>query len=102
MGESPADDGLFAAVDPTVNVFALANGLDLRREESSRRLEWYADGSERGVRIDPDEQGTFRIVALAWATDDPDALRSREIAAGLSEGRLAQALTTAVTTANTL
>jgi len=49
-----ADEQLLEQIDPDLNIFALANGLDLYRDRSDRPdrvLEWYRDGLLRRVRI---------------------------------------------------
>ena len=56
------------AVDRKLNVFALANGMDLHRRGDVRVLGWYRDGMERVVRIEPGEgEGTWAIRAAASA-----------------------------------
>lgn len=56
----PSGDGddrgrtIFEQIDPDLNIFALANGLDLYRDRSNRPdrvLEWYRDGMVRRARI---------------------------------------------------
>lgn len=44
----------FLDIDPELNIYALANGLDLLKNSSGRpdrTLEWYRDRMERRVRI---------------------------------------------------
>jgi hypothetical protein len=54
------------AVDRKLNVFALANGIDLTRLGDARVLAWYRDGMERGVRVEPGGgDGTWAIRATA-------------------------------------
>jgi hypothetical protein len=54
-GTGQAMDGTFEAVDPKLNVFALANGMDLTKSDDSRSLEWFTEGLERSLPIEPDE-----------------------------------------------
>ena len=65
----PGDGRLIAsmeAVDRKLNVFALANGMDLDRKGDARVLEWFRDGLERSVRVEPGEgAGTWAIRAAA-------------------------------------
>ena len=67
---SGAGDGRPAAsmeaVDRKLNVFALANGMDLDRKGDARVLEWFRDGLERSVRVEPGTgAGTWAIRAAA-------------------------------------
>lgn len=44
----------FLDIDPELNIYALANGLDLLKNDSGRpdrTLEWYRDRMERRVRL---------------------------------------------------
>lgn len=61
------------ALDPTLTMFALANGMDLVREPSVRRLEWYRDGLDRGIRLEAGPDGGLAASALAWNREDPGA-----------------------------
>lgn len=47
----------FDAVDRKLNVFALANGMDLTRQGEARVLGWYRDELERRVRVEPGAAG---------------------------------------------
>ena len=62
MGDDTRDrgveggDGVFASVDPDLNIFALANGMDLYRDHVDRPdrvLEWFRDGLERRIHLVP-------------------------------------------------
>jgi len=64
--QSAAESSAFEQVDPKLTVFALANGMDLTKSEEHRRLEWFHDGLERGMRVEPAAGGTFRVTAMAW------------------------------------
>lgn len=62
------DDGNEASlldIDPDLNIFALANGMDLLKNRSGRperTLEWYREGMERRIGIEADEEkGSLRI-----------------------------------------
>ena len=65
------------AVDRKLNVFALANGMDLARKGDARVLEWFRDGLERSIRIEPGE-GPVTWAIRAIATRDTRA-RTGEI-----------------------
>jgi hypothetical protein len=61
---NPADpmDG----VDRKLNVFALANGMDLEIQGAARVLGWYRDGLERTIRLEPGPgEGTWALRAAA-------------------------------------
>ena len=55
------DAGLFDAIDPKLTVFALANGMDLKKGDDHRRVEWFTEGFERGILIEVDAPGSFRL-----------------------------------------
>lgn len=64
-----AGDGPFDAIDSTLTIHALANGMDLAKEPRLRRLGWYRDGREREVRIAAlDGDGGFTVAASAHRT----------------------------------
>lgn len=67
------DPGLFGAVDPKLTIYALANGMDLVKDEGMRRLEWYRDGRERGIVVEATAEGALRLTAQAWSQDDASA-----------------------------
>ncbi|MSR37161.1 MAG: hypothetical protein EXR95_11070 [Gemmatimonadetes bacterium] len=76
------------AVDRKLNVFALANGMDLSRREETRVLEWYRDGLERRIRVEPSEGGTWAIRTAATRhgrAPDAEALRTLESALDLDQ-----------------
>src|SRR5688572_30353745 len=56
-------------VDRKLNVFALANGMDLDRRGEARVLGWYREGLERQVRIEPGEADGRWAVRAAAAPD---------------------------------
>ncbi len=65
MDDARPDGGAFAAIDAKLTVFALANGVDLAKGEAYRRLEWYSDGSERGILVAADGDG-YGLSVLKW------------------------------------
>ena len=77
------------AVDRKLNVFALANGMDLDRRGDVRVIGWYRDGMERLVRLEPGEgEGTWAIRAAATAdarTRGPEVVRTVEAALGVDD-----------------
>lgn len=85
--------GAFEALDPKLNIFALANGMDLVKEASSRRLGWYREGMERAILVELRDDGAFTVSAMSWKTRDPegahrapqrDGMNGDDLVAGLS------------------
>lgn len=68
------ESGPFGVVDPKLTIYALANGMDLVRDEGMRRLEWYRDGRERGILVEATPDGTLRVTAQAWILGDAPSL----------------------------
>jgi hypothetical protein len=61
-------------LDSQLNIFALANGMDLLKNAGGRPgrlLQWYRDGLERGLHVEPDGDGpgTVSLWAVAWKDD---------------------------------
>jgi hypothetical protein len=65
----------FEALAEKLNIYALANGMDLVREEGVLRLEWHRDRLERGILLRLDTGGTMSISALAWNHGAPESIR---------------------------
>jgi len=80
-------------LDAKLNIFALANGMDLKRTESRRRLEWHRDGLERGILFEEGPGGTLDVSALAWNHGDASSLRKTTVRAGLDAATAAHSLT---------
>ena len=93
--------GPFAEIDPKLTVFALANGVDLSKAEEHRRLEWFAEGFERGILIASDAEGAFGLALFKWKTGaepgEPNVFRS-----GVDAVELVRLLDAAVGAANEL
>jgi hypothetical protein len=66
MDDVRAGEDGFAAMDPRLTVFALANGVDLAKGEGYRRLEWFSDGFERGIVIEADGDASFYVGIVRW------------------------------------
>ena len=92
----------FDAVDPRLNVFALANGMDLVRDAGKRRLEWFTDGLERGIVIEVDGPGAFRVEVQAWRTGASEISERATVGGHLSAEDLGQILASAIEAANDL
>lgn len=95
-------DGLFERLDPKLNVYALANGMDLAKGQGYRRLEWFTEGLERGILIEAAEGGTFRVAAVSWKTGRAEARSQADVADGLEADRVPKVLDDAIETANAL
>jgi hypothetical protein len=68
-GERRSEEAPLVDIDPVLNVFALANGLDLFRNQRGRAdrvLEWYRDGMERRICITA-EEGSASDGGSRWA-----------------------------------
>ena len=92
----------FEAIDSKLNVFALANGMDLIKGSEFRRLEWFAEGLERGILIEADGDGAFRLGVLSWPTGSTEISARASAGEGLSGDELITSLPLAIDTANGL
>jgi len=92
----------FEAIDPRLNVFALANGMDLAKDAESRRLEWFSDGLERGIVIRADGESGFAIDVVAWRTRTTEVTNQRELATRVEAGSISAVLSDAIDAANGL
>ena len=45
--------------------------MDLTKDETSRRLSWFTEGLERGLRIESGGGASFVVTALAWRINAP-------------------------------
>ena len=85
-------DATFEDLDARLNIYALANGMDLVRTASSWRLEWYSGGLERGILLSRESDGTLTITSQVWNHGDEAPLRSVEQRRGLDPGEGSQEL----------
>jgi hypothetical protein len=90
------DDGgaTFEDLGPKLTIYALANGMDLKKQAAVRRLEWYHDGQERGIAIEATGSGTVSIRALAWTRNTPGAERSHSYRSAVPAEELGKDLST--------
>lgn len=95
-------EGRFDTVDPKLTVFALANGMDLAKGDGYRRLEWFTEGLERGILVQPDEGGAFKLTVMSWKTGNPEDRTESDLGAGISPDDLSGHLTAAIDAANGL
>ena len=92
----------FEAIDPGLNVFALANGMDLSKGSDFRRLEWFAEGLERGILIEAEGSDGFRLGVLSWPTGSAEISAQASVSGGLSGADLIGHLQGAIDAANEL
>ena len=100
-GVTPRAEDAFEAIDPRLNVFALANGMDLTKEAGSRRLEWFTDGLERGIVIEVREDG-FRVGVASWRTGSTEIVREASVGGALSSDDVMGILDSSIEAANRL
>jgi hypothetical protein len=86
--------GPFEALDAKLNIYALANGMDLVKETSARTLGWYRDGMERGILIEATDDGTLSVTAACWKTSDPSDRRTASQHEGIAAAELASRFST--------
>ena len=96
------DGGPFEAIDPKLTVFALANGMDLAKEERSRQLSWFTEGLERGLRIELGTGDSFVVTALAWRFNAPDHATDARVSDDVRLADLTATLERAIDAANAL
>lgn len=107
-GPRPADP--MESVDRKLNVYALANGMDLERRGPARVLGWYREGMERGILLEPGAgEGTWAVrasAALGAAGRGSDAAIVRTLESALEPGqvlsRFTELLAAATEAANAL
>ncbi|MCG6989412.1 MAG: hypothetical protein LJF06_14715 [Gemmatimonadetes bacterium] len=85
--------GPFDGIDPTLTIFALANGMDLDKKGGVRRLEWYRDGHDRGILLTSASDGTVSVTAQAWKRGDDASLRRTPVREHVPPDELAGSLT---------
>ena len=76
-GPDGLDGGGFSILDPKLTIFALANGMDLEKAPSTRKLTWFRDGLERGLLLSASADGQISVMALAWKRGDLAAALQR-------------------------
>lgn len=100
--EGSATVGGFGGLDAKLTVFALANGVDLVKGEGYRRLEWFTEGLERGILLEPCTDTACRIVVMAWKTGKAEQLNDRVFADEVAMDDVARMLDDAIGAANGL
>ena len=97
-----SDGGPFGAIDPKLTVFALANGMDLAKDEGSRQLAWFTEGLERGLRIEVTAADSFVVTAMAWRINAPDDASESLVGDDVATDDLTGTLERAIEAANAL
>ena len=105
-GPDGLEGGGFSILDPKLTIFALANGMDLEKAPSTRKLTWFRDGLERGLLLSASADGQVSVTALAWKRGDETSERSAPCAPDAPEAEVAEGMTSilerAVDAANAL
>jgi hypothetical protein len=102
-GNQPAGEAnVFEAIDPKLNMFALANGMDLLKSDESRRLVWFMGGLERGLEITSGSPDGFSIDASAWPTRSPDELKTAPVSEGVAGSDVTGTLEQGIEVANSI
>lgn len=107
-GSGAGRESALQAIDPELNIFALANGVDLMREPQRRVLEWYREGMERRIHIEPSGDvpaGGVDLAVGAGARRESDKVRLdlvRAFREGVAPGELRGLLPEAIEAANAL
>ena len=102
-GTHPEGEGgdTFGAIDPKLTVFALANGMDLSKDDGYRRLEGFFEGRERGLVIEVVDAG-WSVSAISWPTGKASELTQAEVGTAQTSDELTGLLEQAIESANTL
>jgi hypothetical protein len=107
--ESPSPGAVLQEIDSDLNIFALANGLDLYRDPEDRParvLEWYGDQMERRIVLTPVAGRSARGLDLAIGAESRREgrrhLLSRPFRTGVAPGELRDTLPRAIDAANAL
>ncbi len=86
--------GPFEVLDATLNIYALANGMDLVKEPTRRTLGWYREGLERGILIEAAPSGALSVRAACWKTSNPATRRTATLHEDLLPADLASRIST--------
>ena len=95
-------ENVFEAIDPKLNMFALANGMDLIKADGSRRLIWFMGGLERGLEIVVGPNGDFAVTGSAWPTKSPDDATTTFLSDSVTDSDLTATLEQGIEVTNAL
>ena len=76
--------------------------MDLTKDETSRRLSWFTEGLERGLRIESGGGDSFLVTALAWRINAPDDVTDAPVSDDVLLADLTATLEQAIDAANAL
>ena len=106
MTHESRGEELLLSLDPDLNIFALANSMDLLRDHDAppdRVLTWFRDGFERRIHLRPAEAGGVDMeVAMEGRRDGQEARRREPFETGLLREAVRPALVRAIEAANEL
>lgn len=97
-----AGENGFERIDPKLNMFALANGMDLIKSDRARRLTWFTGGLERGLDITLGDGGNFVVTGSAWPTTSPAETTTTFVSDGVPDAELSATLEQGITVTNVL
>lgn len=107
--EGSQPEGVLQEIDSSLNIFALANGLDLFRDPDgspARMLEWYRDGMERRIHVvaaATSPSGALDLEVSAIARHEGTKLELRRgFRTAVAPGQMKAALPEAIEAANGL
>ncbi len=99
-------DRMLPGVDEIINIFALANSVELIRDsdaDDSRTLEWYRDGGPRRIHIQVAGEASLDVdVAAERGSGDASVEIRERFRAGVAVGELRTLLVEAIDAANAL
>ena len=76
--------------------------MDLAKDETSRRLSWFTEELERGLRIESGGGDSFLVTALAWRINAPDDVTDAPVSDDVLLADLTATLEQAIDAANAL
>lgn len=94
--------GSFGSIDPKLNVFALANGMDLTKNPTQRRLEWFTEGLERAIVIERDGDAAFSVAVVSWRHGSTEITERASLGEAVPASEVIALLDPAIETANGL
>ncbi len=76
--------------------------MGLAKDETSRRLSWFTEGLERGLRIESGGGDSFVVTALAWHINAPDDVTDAPVSDDVLLADLTATLEQAIDATNAL
>jgi hypothetical protein len=100
--EDTGERGLLDELDTKLTVFDLANGVGLSKGPRHRPFEWFFEGFERGIMIEVEDSGSFRLRVIRWPTGSEEAQNGEAVGDGLTVTNVVSALPEAIDSASRL